>query len=98
MIESQSFILWALAAVFEFLSNANCVPEDPLFGHLVSSMTTAINVQAKASFSAAAFLQHKGHEMYVSQLPLLTHSFVKHALLSTLSPSELLTRRLFTLH
>ena len=88
MIESQSFALWTLAAVFEFLRDSNCVPEDPMFGHLVSSMTMAINAQAKASFSAVAFLQHKHCETYVSHLPVSTHSSVKHALLSTLTSSS----------
>ena len=89
MIKSQSFTLWALSAVFEFLRDSNCVPEDPLFGHLVASMTTAINAQAKASFSAAAFLQHKCYKTYVSHLLVATHPSVKHTLLSTPSSMEL---------
>ena len=89
MIESQSFAPGALSAVFEFLHYSNCVPDNPLFGHPVSSMTVAINLQAKASFSAATFLQHKRRETYVSHLPVATHPSVKHTLLSTLSSMEL---------
>ena len=88
MIESQSFALWALATVFEFLRDSNCVPEDPMFGHLVSSRTMAINARTNASFSVAAFLQHKRRETYVSHL-VSTHSLVKHTHISTPSSSEL---------
>ena len=89
MIESQSFALWAFATIFEFLLKVNCVPDDPLFAHLVASMTMAINAQVKASFLVAAFLKHKCRETYVSHLPVSTHSLVKHTLLSTLSFTEL---------
>ena len=42
-IQSQSFWLWALTAVFEFLKDSNCIPEGPVFHQLVTSMTDAIN-------------------------------------------------------
>ena len=38
-IESQSFSLWALVTVFDYLRDANCVPDDAVFSQLVSSMT-----------------------------------------------------------
>ena len=47
MIESQSFTLWSLSAVFEFLRGSDCVPDDPAFGHIVGSMRTGINTQAR---------------------------------------------------
>ena len=89
MIESQSFSLWALPAVFEFLRDANCVPEDPAFGHIVDSMMTAINTRAKDSFTATFFLQQKSREIYVSYLAVPTHQSVKHELLTTPSLTEL---------
>ena len=89
MIESQSFSLWALSAVFKFLRDSNCVPDDSSFGHLVGSMTTAISAQAKASFAATSFLQQKRRETYVSHLPVSTHRSVKHALFMTLLSTEL---------
>ena len=52
-------------------------------------MTTAINAQAKASFSAVSFLQHKLRKIYVSHLLVSKHSSVKHALLSIPSFMEL---------
>ena len=58
-IQSQSFSLWALAAISEFLKDSNCVPDDPVFHQLVTSMTDAINAQARASFFSASFLKQK---------------------------------------
>ena len=89
-IESQSFSFWDLVAIFEFLiKDANCVPDDEVFHQLVSSMTSSINSQAKASFSAAAFLKQKQRETLVSHLPGSMHASVKRALLSTPSSSSL---------
>ena len=89
LIESQSFSLWSIVTMFEFLKDANCVPEDSIFRQLIVSMTTALNSQAKASFSVAAFLQQALRESFVSHLPGSTHPSVKHALLSTPSSSDL---------
>ena len=88
-IESQSFSPWALASVFEFLRESDCVPDSPVFHQLISSMTKAINAQASASFSAAAFLKQIHWETLVSHLPLTMYASVKHALLSSLSTSSL---------
>ena len=52
-------------------------------------MTTAINTQAKASFSATSFLQQKRRETYVSHLQVSTRQSVKHALLTTPSSTKL---------
>ena len=90
LIELQSFSLWALATMFEFLKDSNCVPEDTVFRQLVASMTTALNSQEKASFFEAAFLQQVRCESFVSHLLSSTHTSVKHALLSTPSTSALL--------
>ena len=49
-IESQSFSFWALAAIFEFLKESDCVLDNLVFHQLVSSMTTSINSQARAFF------------------------------------------------
>ena len=89
-IFTQSFSLWALVTVFNYLKDANCVLED-IFNQLVSSMTTAINSQAKASFSTVAFLQQKKQKTLVSHLPSTTHTSVKYAHLSTPSSSSLFT-------
>ena len=59
MFHFQSFSLWALASVFEFLNS-------PVFHQLVSSMTTAIDAQARASFSAATFLKQIRRETLIS--------------------------------
>ena len=67
------------------------MPDDDIFSQLVSSMTTIINSQARASFSAATFLQQKRRETLVSLLPRATHASVNHALLSTPSSSSLFT-------
>ena len=75
--------------MFEFLKDSNCVPEDIVFRQLVASMTTALNSQAKASFSAVAFLQQAQLESFVSHLLSCTQASVKHALLSTPSMSVL---------
>ena len=51
-IESQSFSLWSIATMFEFLKDANCLPEDSIFHQLIASMTAALNSQDKAPFSS----------------------------------------------
>ena len=89
LIESQSFCLWSIATMFEFLKDANCVPGDSIFRQLISSMTTTHNFQAKASISVAAFLQQVRRESFFSHLPGSTHLSVKRALLSTPSSSDL---------
>ena len=53
--KSQSFSLWALATMFKFLKDSNCVPEEDVFCHLVASMTTALNSQAKTTFFCVGF-------------------------------------------
>ena len=88
-IQSQLFSLWALAAIFEFLKESNCVPDDQVFHQLVTSMTEAINSQAWASLSSASFLKQKRREALVSHLPSQIHKSVKLALLSTPSSSSL---------
>ena len=87
-IESQSFSLWALAVIFGFLKDSNCVPDGAVFHQLVSSMMS-INSQARASFSAAAFLKQKCQQTLMSHLPPSAHASVKQALLSTPSTSSL---------
>ena len=89
LIEFQSFSLWSVATMFEFLKVANCVPEDSVFRQLITSMTTALKSQAKASFSAAAFLQQVHRESFVSHLLGSTHPSIKHTLHSTPSKSAL---------
>ena len=88
-IESQSFSLWALASVFEFRRELDCVPDSPVFHQLFSSMTPAINVQARASFFTATFLKQIHQETLVSHLPSTMHASVKHALFSSPSTSSL---------
>ena len=63
--------------------------EDFVFCQLIVSMTTALNSQAKASFSVAAFLRQVRRELFVSHLPGSTHPSVKHDLLSTSSTPAL---------
>ena len=75
--------------MLEFLKDSNCVPEEDVFRQLVASMTAALNSQAKATLSAAAFLQQVQCESFVYHLPSSTHALVKHALLSTPSMSAL---------
>ena len=88
-IESQCFFLWALASIFKFLKESGCVPDCPVFHQLASSMTSAINTQAHASFSTATFLKQICRKTLVSYLQLSTHASVKHALLS--SPTSLVS-------
>ena len=66
------------------------MPEDNVFCQLVATMTTALNSQAKASFSGAALLQQVPCELFVSHLLGCTLTSVKQVLLSTLSTSALL--------
>ena len=87
-IQFQCFSLWALAAVFEFLKDSNCVSEDPVFHQLVTSMTDAINGQARAAFSSS-FLKQKHREDLVSHLHASTHDSDKLALLAARSLSSL---------
>ena len=91
-IESQSFSLWVLTSIFEFLKKSNCVPESSVFHQLVLSMTDSINAQDKASSSSAAFLWQKRREALVSRLPPHTHDLVKISLLSTPSSSSLFSK------
>ena len=65
------------------------MPEEDVFHQLVTSMTSALSSQAKATFSAVAFLQQVQRESFVSHLPSSTHASVKHALLLTPSMSTL---------
>ena len=76
LVESQSYSSWAMAAVFAFLHEAGVVPEDESFHRLVSSLSVALNSQAKASLSSASFLKQKRRETYVSHLPSSTHDSV----------------------
>ena len=87
-IESQSFSLWAQASVFKFLRESE---HSLVFHQLVSSMITAINAQARVSFSAATFLKQVRRETLVSHLPTSNHVSVKHALLSSPLTSSLLS-------
>ena len=89
-LESQSFSLWAIAAIFDSLKDSGTVPQDDSFGNLANSLTLSLQSQAKASFSAACFLQQKRRETLVSHLPSSTHASVKHALLTTPSSLSLL--------
>ena len=59
LVKSQSYSSWAMAAVFAFLCETGVVPEDESFHRLVSSLSVALNSQAKVSLSAASFLKQK---------------------------------------
>ena len=72
------------------------MPDDPAFGHIIGSMTTAINAQAKASFGATTFQQQKHRETYMSHLPVPTHQSVKLALLMTPLSKELFSEDVIT--
>ena len=89
LVESQSFSSWTMASVFAFLRDSNLAPEDQGFHKLVSSLSVALNSQAKASFAAAEFLKQKRRETFVSHLPSHTHDSVRNALLSSKSSSSL---------
>ena len=82
-VESQSFSLWGIAAIFASLKDSGTVPEDESFRNLVNSLTFSLQSQAKASFSSSCFLQQKRRETLVSHLPAATYASVKHAFLST---------------
>ena len=86
LVESQSFVSWAMASLFAFLQDAGLSPSDDGFNEVVSSLSVALMVQAKASYAAASFLKQVRRETYVAHLPPHAHDSVKHALLST--PSE----------
>ena len=86
LVESQSFVSWAMASLFAFLRDAGLSPSDECFNKVVSSLSVALTTQAKAFYVAASFLKQVRRETYVAHLPPHTHDSVKHALLST--PSE----------
>ena len=92
LIESQSFSLWVITPMFEFLKDFNCVPVDLVSHQVIASIPTTLNSQAKASFLVTAFLQQVQRESCVSHLRGSTHPFVKHALLSTPSTSTLFSK------
>ena len=92
VVEVQSFSLWSIATMFEFLKDSNCVSEDSVFRQLIASMTRALITEANTTFSLQEFLQQTRHESYVSHLPGSTHPSVKHALLSTPSSLALLSK------
>ena len=63
-IESQSFSLWALAFVFEFLKESDCIPDSPVFHQLVtlvSHLPVATHASVKhallSSPSTSSFLE-----------------------------------------
>ena len=58
---------------------------------LVTSLTVALNAQAKVTFATTAFMKQKQRETLVSHLPAATHLSVKHALLTTPSSDMLFT-------
>ena len=87
LVEAQSFSLWSIAAMFEFLKDSNCVPEDSGFRQLISSLTKALTIQARTSYSLQQFLQQTRRESYAPHLPGSMPQSVKHALLST-PPSQ----------
>ena len=98
-LESQSFSLWAIAAIFASLKYSDAIPQDDSFGNMVNSLTLSLQSQAKVSFCVACFLQQKPRETFVSHLPASTHASVKHALLATPSPSlfaDLVIKESFT--
>ena len=78
--------------MFEFVKELDCVPVSPVFHHLVASMMSAINSQARASFSASTFLRQIRRETLVSHLPAATHASIKNALLSSPSSSTLFSK------
>ena len=88
-LESQSFSLWAIAAIFASLKDSGAIPQGDSFGNLVNSLTLSLRSQAKASFFAACFLQQKCQETFVSHLPSSAHASVKHVLLTTPSSPSL---------
>ena len=59
-------VLFALATVSDYIKDVNCVPDNDLFSQLVSSMTTAINSQAKASFGCGLFAAEEARDLGVS--------------------------------
>ena len=61
-VEAQSFSLWFIATMFEFLKDSNCVPEDSVFWQLISAMMNALTTQAKTTFSLQEFLQQTRQE------------------------------------
>ena len=41
-LESQSFSLWAIAAIFASLKDSGAVPQDDSFGNLVNGLTLSL--------------------------------------------------------
>ena len=91
LVESQSYSLWAMAAVFAFLREAGVVPEEESF-HRLFSLSVALNSQAKASLSAAAFLKQKRRETCLIYRPLLMSRFAKRSF-RHLRPTRFFFRR-----
>ena len=91
-VEAQSFSLWSIAAMFEFLKDSNCVPEDSSFRQLISSLTKALTTQARTSYYLQQFLQQTKCDSYVSHLPGFTPQSVKCALLTTPSSQKLFSK------
>ena len=90
LVESQSlFLSWVMASVFAFLHYANLAPEDDGFYRLVSSLSVALNSQAKVLFAVVEYLKQKCRGTFVSHLPAHTHDSVRHYLLSSASSSAL---------
>ena len=84
LVESQSFVPWAMASLFAFLRDAGLSPSDEGFNKVVSSLSVA-----------ASFLKQVRRETYVAHLPPHTHDSVKHALLSTPSEDSLFSEEVF---
>ena len=59
--------------MFEFLKDANCVPEDNVFRQLFASITMALNSQAKLPFPQQPFYNRCGVSrlFHISQAPLM---------------------------
>ena len=89
LVEAQSFSLWSIAVMFEFLKDSNYVLEDSGFCQLISSLTKALTNQAQTSYSLQQFLQQTRRESYVSHLPGSMPQSVKHALLTIPSSQKL---------
>ena len=69
LVEAQSYSLWSIATMFEFLTDLNCVPGYSVFRKLIASMTRAFTTQAKTTYLLQEFLQQTKRELYVSHLP-----------------------------
>ena len=71
------------------MRDANLAPEDDDFHRLISSLSVALNSQAKALFAAAEYPKQKRRETFVSHLPVHMHDSGRHSLLSSASSSTL---------